>query len=218
MNKKRLFILIITIFIIILIFIIFFAIKRNNSDKEEISFYDEDIDEVVEYKNKWSGKIATINDRMIIYDIKNILNKFYLYSYYLNSSSEYLTVDDIDYYKNSMLNVLDNKYLIENEIEKDNISQKFKVEEEMIVQILKVYMYTDFNNVRIYFVNGCLNGFRTGKYTDFNATILLDFNNMTYSIYFGNIYSGIDLSTLKVGDEYSIEIPKEILKNDTQPK
>ena len=214
MDKKRI-IIIISIVILILIVLLLILLNKNkdtNTNTTGVDIYDNDyFEEVANYTKETTGKIAAVKDRKILSDVKNTLNVFYSSAYIVNNPNENTT--NVEKYKDRMYSLIANEYKEKHNITKDNVSDIYKSDEEILVEIYNVYLYTNYENVSLYFVTGALRGMKTFTYTDFNVVVAYDTTNMTSAIYFDD-YFDIDFSNLQIGEEVAVAIPTNIEKNN----
>ena len=141
MDKKRI-IIIISIVILILIVLLLILLNKNkdtNTNTTGVDIYDNDyFEEVANYTKETTGKIAAVKDRKILSDVKNTLNVFYSSAYIVNNPNENTT--NVEKYKDRMYSLIANEYKEKHNITKDNVSDIYKSDEEILVEIYNVYL------------------------------------------------------------------------------
>ncbi len=207
-RKRKSFITIGIIVVIILVLIVFIIKKVNNSNKtiEPDNTIDPLPDEIVEQREKHTGKIQYV-ERGNLYRVKGIIQKFYSLCNYLVDGEE----DDRDLVKSQIISMLSNEYITTNGINSNNLSEKVAIDNSYIIEIYNIYMCTNYENVYSYFVNGILRNIEDSTdYREFNLAVNVDINNKTFEIVPNDMINNINIKDLKEYDEIEYVIPGDV--------
>ncbi|MGN1297316.1 MAG: hypothetical protein ACI4VH_02645 [Clostridia bacterium] len=204
---------------IIVITIILLIFNMGNPNQIE-DFSQDEIKSVV--NNETVEQIAMTSDYFVV---KEILEKFYSNCEKLN-----LKAEDIDVHGLSLTGeelqkhieqgiqreeklaeaviygLLDKSYASEFRLEKDDIKQKFQLENKVEMVIEKMYRTKSFANIFIYFVYGTYRDTTTNESTEINLMIVLDMANKTFSVYPEEYLKKYEYDKIEEGNKVDISI------------
>ena len=168
--KKNVFISIIIFLIIaiVAILIIMNKIEDNNIQKQN---------NIVIQQNKYE-KIEKVKSASAYFTVQSCVNKYINY------------VGNKD--TNSLLKLLDSKYIEDNNVTKDNVLEKVEnIDGLVIFEAKEMYVKEVDENNKIYYVSGILKEEGLERYitidTDFDITVNMNFSNNIFSVIpFGN--------------------------------
>lgn len=211
MDKLKYFI--VALIIIILIAVISIVLIINNSipsakndgkDNEEREFY-------TEYKEKNKGKIQTV-DSISDFELAQVcLQKFYIY-YSLIFDESVINLDEsvefnLDYYKRALCDLLTTEYKDNHGITSENVNSKLEKNNFDTVEIYNIYYVTNFENSKVYFINGLLRNSETYETKEFDNTLYIDNSLQSFKVSLDNDLNS-DYKDLKIGEEVSYIVPQ----------
>lgn len=222
MNKNKMIkILIAMIVIIIFLLIIILIIFQGKEDSSQKSYSPTDNSDAF-VVNKTIEEVSITNN---YFAVKKIIDKFYSTCKEMNAKT-----DDVEIYKSAyegeklqqykeemakknqesaneaIYNMLDASYIEEFNINKDNINEKFGLDNNVITVIEKMYSFQNSNNVSTYFVDGIYIDTVLQKCTEFNFGISIDMLNSTFSIYPKEYLKKHQYDQIEIGDTIDINI------------
>lgn len=208
-NKK---IIVISLIVIILVIVSVLIIKEINRRARFIpddKVIDGPIQEEMDYKAEWSGKINDITNLDDYYIVKNCLNKFYLNYYYM-----YTEENTNNYLSNVVFDLLPNSYITDNEITIDNIKEKLPEIGENEVYITSAYMSSNFEDKNVYVVDYILREVAENKISNMKSIIVCNTKNKSFEIYPNDYIATIELPNYEVGKDFNVEFDVDFEKNN----
>lgn len=175
--------------------------KYNNNEIEKNQMKnDEKIDNNSDMTN--IQKVKLVDSRNEYFSIKQCVETFYLYYGYIyqenntkislnkniSDDDESSIPDDYessnkDEYIKAVYNMLDEEYISYKNLTKENLGKTLAQISSMDVDINKMYVSKQNNNISLYIVNGKLFEQQTGNVKDFSLLVKTDSANNTFSIF-----------------------------------
>lgn len=222
MEKSKIIKIIIALLIVIVVIIAIILGVLKNIDFSQVADLPQEAPEELEINNVVE-EVSVTNDYFIVRDI---VDSYYLYCMRVNIESS-----DIEVYGHSISNeeleksaqkeretaqeaiysMLDTSYINEFNITKENIQQKFGIQNEVETVIETMYVVQNSLNVSTYFVSGTCIDTEASQKTEFSCAVSLDMLNNTFSICPQEYLQKHGYSEVKVGD--SIDINIESIEN-----
>lgn len=109
--------------------------------------------------------------------------------------------------------MLDNSYVNEFNIKKEDLKEKFNMDSQTEIIINKMYSVENSNNVSTYFVTGKFVNTINSKVEDFNIAVAIDMLNNTFAIYPEEYLKKHNYDKLELGQKLDMPI-ESINKND----
>lgn len=219
-NIKKMIILL-SIVVIIIIVILLIVLNVANKKDPSINEFDPTIEDSQLFKFK--TKLERVSVKNNYYVVNTIVNKFYTYYMSLyTTNSDNLIIDeeaevsikkDQEEKLNAIYQMLDNEYIQEQKITKDDLSSKLSKINEVIVNVTDMYVSQKNTNTYAYFVYGNIRDKKTGTIKDFSMIVKVDMLNRTYTLLLED-YMNIKYKDLKIGEEVDISVPESIEKNE----
>ena len=215
MNIKKIIIILLIILIIAIIVLVALNWYGNYQEKYE---YDPPEEDVAININSTIEKESTRND---FYAVKTCIEKFYLYLA-KTDESDYSIIDEEteqaleatdNMRKEAIYNMLDNNYIQNTGITKDNVLQHLGEIETSDVIIDDMYVSEQTENVAVYLVYGKLRNQTTRENTEFNLMLKIDMLNRTFKVIPAD-YINEYVGEISVGQELKLDIEETIEKND----
>lgn len=197
--------IIVLIFLIILIVgivVIINTIKKNDVYHEDIP-----LEEDVQKKESNMGKFQKLDNISDYYTVKACLGKF-INAYY----SLFENNDELE--RKNLYQLLDNKYINYKNITEENIYDKLTKYEQSIITINSILSLNNYNGIYVYLVNYISRNSITNINETFNIMLILDKNNMTYSVILDDYLQENQLLNYSIGDSIDFEVPNKIDKNN----
>ena len=175
-------ILIIIILIICIILAMIFIKQKNEEelDKPDLPFDDSEYIIPQEY----NSEIKNVTMRSNYYIAKGCVEKYY--SYYTNMFAQTrengYTEEMQTRAKEEMYNLLDTTYINENGITKDNINTKLSQINESVVNVTKIYVSEQSEDMATYIVVGTLRNKVNSNISYFTVMVRIDDSNSTFAI------------------------------------
>ncbi len=213
MNRLKyliiLFILIIIIAIVSIMLVINANIskdKRDGNDTEEREF-------VTEYKNQNRGKVQNITSISDFELAQICLQKFYIY-YSLIFDESIINAGEnvefnLDYYKSALSNLLTSEYREKYGITIENIDTILGKNEYDSVEIYNMYYVTNFENTKVYLINGLLRNSKSYETKEFENTLYIDESFQCFNVSLENDI-GKSYKELNVGEDISYIVPEHV--------
>lgn len=228
MNKSKTLKIAIGILSVIVIIIIIILIMLKKTDSTQIADPPQYIPEDFEI-NQTIEEVTITNDYFII---KNTVDTYYSYLKELNTTQKDLDIyrlqlaeEELQKYivegiskkreiaQEAIYNMLDSSYITEFNITKENIQQKFGIQNKVETVIEKMYVIQNSLNVSTYFVSGAYIDTETLQKVEFNMAVSLDMLNNTFSIYPQEYLEKHGYQEVNVGDKVEINIESIENKN-----
>lgn len=216
-NLKKL-IIIVSIIIIIIIALIIILFNQAKSPKHEVN---EILSEGDAYELTQELQIVTIRNNAYI--VKNCIEKFYITyaNIFTSTNSDYMLEGAaLEYAEKeqkanikAVYNMLDEEYITYANITEENLKSKLEQIEQVNVEINKMYISEQTDNISVYFVYGNLIEVSTAINEEFSMIIKVDMQNETFKILLQD-YINEKYPNVKVGDSIQITVGDKI-KNDT---
>ena len=215
MNIKKIIIILLIILIIAIIVLVALNWYGNYQEKYE---YDPPEEDVAININSTIEKVSTRND---FYAVKTCIEKFYLYLA-KTDESDYSIIDEEteqaleatdNMRKEAIYNMLDNNYIQNTGITKNNVLQHLGEIETSDVIIDDMYVSEQTENVAVYLVYGKLRNQTTRENTEFNLMLKIDMLNRTFKVIPAD-YINEYVGEISVGQELKLDIEETIEKND----
>ncbi len=215
MNIKKIIIILLIILIIAIIVLAALNWYGNYQEKYE---YDPPEEDVAININSTIEKVSTRND---FYAVKTCIEKFYLYLA-KTDESDYSIIDEEteqaleatdNMRKEAIYNMLDNNYIQNTGITKNNVLQHLGEIETSDVIIDDMYVSEQTENVAVYLVYGKLRNQTTRENTEFNLMLKIDMLNRTFKVIPAD-YINEYVGEISVGQELKLDIEETIEKND----
>ena len=215
MNIKK--IIIILLIILIIAIIVLGALNWYGNYQEKYE-YDPPEEDVAININSTIEKVSTRND---FYAVKTCIEKFYLYLA-KTDESDYSIIDEEteqaleatdNMRKEAIYNMLDNNYIQNTGITKNNVLQHLGEIETSDVIIDDMYVSEQTENVAVYLVYGKLRNQTTRENTEFNLMLKIDMLNRTFKVIPAD-YINEYVGEISVGQELKLDIEETIEKND----
>lgn len=216
------------VIIVIIITIALINFFKNKENINEVTGTEETSPDELEINNLVEECKVT-NEYFVV---KDILTQYYTYCKQLNTTEKDLVVyrmplseeemkdyvkkeieEKEHFAKETIYNMLDEKYINEFEISKENIEEKFKIDNKVKNVINKIYTIQNSLNVSTYFVTGILVDTANSKVSDFNVLVCLDMLNNTFSVCEKEYLEKYEYDKLNIGDALELNI-ESIEKNN----
>lgn len=175
MNRKnKMILMIIGIIIICIVILIVILVDRKKN-------YNYEFDPVTpEPEIEVQNYIQRVSVRNEFYTIKNIITKFY--SLCDSLSSEYNDDNDINEISEDIYDILDEEYINDLKITKNNINSMFNEINTYNFIIDDMYSYQASEDINYYIVYGNVGNVSNEKRENFKYLVKLDTQNKTYSV------------------------------------
>lgn len=211
--KKIKILIIILIIIIAIIGIVLITITNSKGKIGDEVLDPEYIDEVILVK-----KLEKLDKKSDYFIIKNCINSYYdmisgMYEDYSEYYDQSEIEENIQYYKNSIYNLLGKSYIQEFGITVNNLNNKYQEIEESKLILNDINYYDISDDITLYIVKGENINYKNYKKAEVKLMLIIDYSNRAYSIYPWEYVEKHKIDQYKVGDEinYSIE---EIEQNE----
>lgn len=206
MSKFKKWIVILMIILISIIGCIGYLIYQNKG--KLIHKIDEHGDDLVLVLDDTIQKVSIRND---YYTVQSCVNKFYIYyaSMFSTSSEQQRALK-----AQEICNMLDTEYKKDKEITQDNIINKLTEMGSSKININKMYISEQTEQLSIYFVYGTLRNKKTDVLSDFSLIVKIDKDNRTFSIILQD-YIKEKFSDIKIGDEIEFNYLDQIQPNNS---
>lgn len=213
MNRLKYLIILLILIIIIAIVSIMLVInaniskdKRDGNDTEEREF-------VTEYKNQNRGKVQTITSISDFELAQICLQKFYIY-YSLVFDESIINAGEnvefnLEYYKSALSNLLTYEYREKYGITIENIDTILGKNEFDSVEIYNMYYVTNFENTKVYLINGLLRNSESYETKEFENTLYIDESFQCFNVSLENDM-GKSYKELNVGEDISYIVPEHV--------
>lgn len=213
MNRLKYLIILLILIIIIAIVSIVLVInvnaskdKRDGNDTEEREF-------VTEYKNQNRGKVQNITSISDFELAQICLQKFYIY-YSLIFDESIINAGEnvefnLDYYKSALSNLLTSEYREKYGITIENIDTILGKNEYDSVEIYNMYYVTNFENTKVYLINGLLRNSKSYETKEFENTLYIDESFQCFNVSLENDI-GKSYKELNVGEDISYIVPEHV--------
>lgn len=221
MNSKvmkilKVLILIIGILIVCIISILVLKMKLN--DKEEKIATPESHIEV----EKESQVLELISNKKDYAIAKSCTNNFLINcSQIFNIENDNLVLDDSaiksneelkKQYIQNVFNMLDETYIVENNIVLENLENKLKKINKFSLDITNIYKCSKSDNITIYFVYGNIIDISGNKSVNFKIMLKVDIRNRTFKVLLDD-YIEKHYKDIEVGQQIDIDIQNQIENN-----
>lgn len=221
MNSKvmkilKVLILIIGILIVCIISILVLKMKLN--DKEEKIATPESHIEV----EKESQVLELISNKKDYAIAKSCTNNFLINcSQIFNIENDNLVLDDSaiksneelkKQYIQNVFNMLDETYIVENNIVLENLENKLKKINKFSLDITNIYKCSKSDNITIYFVYGNIIDISRNKSVNFKIMLKVDIRNRTFKVLLDD-YIEKHYKDIEVGQQIDIDIQNQIENN-----
>ena len=206
-------ILIIIILIICIILAMIFIKQKNEEelDKPDLPFDDSEYIIPQEY----NSEIKNVTMRSNYYIAKGCVEKYY--SYYTNMFAQTrengYTEEMQTRAKEEMYNLLDTTYINENGITKDNINTKLSQINESVVNVTKIYVSEQSEDMATYIVVGTLRNKVNSNISYFTVMVRIDDSNSTFAI-LPSEYVNEKFKDLRLGDKLNSLDTENIKRNN----
>lgn len=190
-----------------IIIILLIRINSNNDTTNtlnEVEIIEEE--EIVE--ENISHTLQIVKDRSDFFAVEGCISKFYTY-YSDCFSTDSLSNQGIK----AVYNMLDKKYIEENEITEKNIIKKLSKINNAKANIHEMYVDEKSENIYVYIAKGKLREKDTNNILDFELMLMLDMQNKTFTVFLKD-YIDKYYNELELGKEIDIEVPDKIEEND----
>ena len=204
-NIEKVIILLIVLIVIIMCLLMKFIAKNDTTNTlNEIEI----VDDVIENEEVIDNTIERIEDRSDFFAVKSCVSKFY--TYYADSfSTDSLSNQGIK----AVYNMLDKKYIEDNEITEQNLVSKLSKINTSRVNINDMYVDQKNENIYIYIVKGKLREIETKKVADFELMLMLDMKNSTFTVFL-NDYINKYYNNMQRIEGTNIDVPERIEENN----
>lgn len=204
-NIEKIIILLIVLIVIIMCLLMKFIAKNDTTNTlNEIEI----VDDVIENEEVIGNTIERIEDRSDFFAVKSCVSKFY--TYYADSfSTDSLSNQGIK----AVYNMLDKKYIEDNEITEQNLVSKLSKINTSRVNINDMYVDQKNENIYIYIVKGKLREIETKKVADFELMLMLDMKNSTFTVFL-NDYINKYYNNMQRIEGMNIDVPERIEENN----
>ena len=206
--------ILIIIILIICIILAMILIKQKNEeelDKPDLPFDDSEYIIPQEY----NSEIKNVTMRSNYYIAQGCVEKYY--NYYTNMFAQTrengYTEEMQTRAKEEMYNLLDDTYIDENGITKDNINTKLSQINESVVNISKIYVSEQSERIATYIVIGTLRNKVNSDISYFTVMVRVDDSNSTFSI-LPSEYVNEKFKDLRLGDKLNVLSTENIKKNN----
>lgn len=209
----------ISIISILLVLLIIISVSVNNNKRNiptdnKVNEYNElinDIDNTDKFKQKNTGKVQKITS-ISDYELAYIcISKFY--NYYAMMYDEIINENPIynnDYYSQKVYNMLSKQYKEKYNISKDNIKEKLDKIEYLNVEIYTLYYITNYEDSKVYYIEGLLRNENTYEIKDFKNIVYINNANQTFTV---SLENDIKESVI-VGNDVNYILDIDIEKNE----
>lgn len=193
-------IIFIAIIVLVIIIILIFGILNNNKKNESDYVRQEPPANIIEQEVNKTVRKCDITGNYFI--IKNIINKYYAYCNKLLTTGDKIEVyrnaiseeamkkyreeqakKEINIAKDYIYNILDTEYLDEFNVSREDLPQKFGMDNQVDILIKNMYMAENSETISTYFIDGMAIDIEKGNKKDFYIAIRLDITNYTFCIY-----------------------------------
>lgn len=217
MEKSKIIKIIIALLIVIILIIAIVLVVLKNTDSSQVADPPQEAAEELEINNVVE-EVSVTNDYFIVRDI---VDSYYLYCMRVNIESS-----DIETYGHSISNeeleksaqkeretaqeaiysMLDTSYINEFGVTKENIKQKFGIQNEVEPIIETMYVVQNSLNVSTYFVSGTCIDTTSYQKVEFSLAVSLDMLNNTFCIYPKEYIQKHGYDAINVGDSVDINV------------
>lgn len=206
--RKKLLIIIIVMFVVILLL---FSLINLLKKKDELGtdYGESELEKINTYES--NQEIIEVNNKNKYYAIEKILNTYVLYIKQMKGIIDFQKYEDQEV-KNQgvsqLYDILDEEYIQEFDIEKEDLQDKIKEYKDYDLKINKMYMYEKTSSINIYFVYASIDN------EELNLLIKTDSENMTFSIFLDDYIKENEYYTEMNSEDISIS-ENNIEKNDS---
>lgn len=212
-DKKIMIILGLIIFILLTAIIIIYNLLNKGKAEQEIR------EDPAYVELEYQQKISAVERKADYYIAKDCTEKYYHYYSALCNIEEYADTDDeeeledaLKTNKNILYNMLDNEYIEQKKVTKENIDNNLKNIGEITVNVTDMYVSENDNKVNVYIVQGLLKEIGTKNAEKFSIIVKVDFNNKTFSV-LPQEYVQEKYSNIKVGGTINVDSIEAIKDN-----
>lgn len=172
MKNIKIWIVITTIIIIIITIVLLYIVKNYLAEQQRIETGIDNEDELIVNIDIVDKKIKYVDDRNEYFAVEKCIQKYL----------QKIVVQD----KEAVYNLLDSKYIEENNIDIDNVLENIeengKYEDEIILSINDMYTIKNENDLCVYFVYGEIAETYESDFKNFYIMVRLDKTNDSFSI------------------------------------
>lgn len=190
--KKIILIFAIIIFVTIIILIYMLTTGKKNDDAEDKIIIDDDTSLNGGNQDTLSEKMEKVTNVADYFAVKDIVNRYFNYTSYLNCKIEDLQIvitsdmnkdEVLKEYKNDAIkvlkNMLDKDYIEEFYINDEKIYNNLKIYIKDTPYIKEMYTFKKYSNVKVFLVEGI---FENSK-KEFKLLVKMDTENITFSVF-----------------------------------
>lgn len=190
--KKIMLIFAIIIFVTIVILIYMLITSKKEDDIENKIIIDDDTSLNGGNQDTLSEKMEKVTNIADYFAVKDIVNRYFNYTSYLNCKIEDLQIvitsdinqnEVLEEYKKDAIkvlkNMLDKDYIEEFNINDDKIYNNFKIYTKDTPYIKEMYTFKKYSNVKVFLIEGILKNSKK----DYKLLVKMDTENITFSIF-----------------------------------
>ena len=192
---------IIIVVLMCIAFVIIAIIVTEKEEKEEKEVNNQIEDNINEKELQGDDDESKIvSDASKFYTVRNCVNSYFdainikNYNYYgYNEKKEYTQIVDTIIIKQNIYNLLDRNFVINNDIDLDNINKKIEVVSQKVVFVPLKMNYKESEDIESYVVYGIIEDIAENYLKDLNLIVNLDKVNTTFSVEpLSNVTKNID--------------------------